>query len=824
MRKYKLLTMGLALTMVLSSFCACSSDTSDETSESDDLIEVEGVEETEEKTEQKVELTTDSLGDFCQIEDVWDFNNSKYQIFSNDSSGLAVPCCFDDYYIYVASLEELDADFNGNYVMKVIDRYTFQTISTVEIGDFSTIEGVFSLFMFNGYPYLYAIDYMTSSPILYKITDPYTLEEDVELLDSIRGPYREFDDSTVEFEARKILRKVFDYQDGVVLLFTDTTYENLDEDYSLVFLSNDGKVNRIDLEDTEAVEPDYIEQRDYYISAFTYGEKYLVVKAGYKYKVFDVTTFEEVEVSIPYEVLMSYNISSGKGGNYYVNTLEGFFETNPDTGIMDQLIDYNLVVGDTSILNDSRFLYEDSSGYYFLCTTREAQVQSQIVTTRLFRISPCVNPYGGKVVLDLASAESDADLVRAVKSYNDHSDKYFIRYHICDGSVPTTSKQLHFDGGDYYTLENGNAGYEKYTYSKAKSEQQKMKYINSLDDIDILYGFGCNEAFDSENYCLDLSSIVPDDDSKYYMNIINANKKSDGSLYSVPLVFDFSSLTYFSYEGNYEVDDLFNADGGITFESYEEMIDKYAGNYDPIGSVALPYELFRVLFENEADRFVNLESSEQNFDADAFKKLVSFTKDHADSNRYAMYDAMPFGDLIIDYVHNCSIEDEYIYTSYDDDETIVALMIKHKAIPSIDGRGYAADIRKCVSVSSKTDDFDGASEFVLYLLDSYQQSGYTFTGYSVSRERNDELQKHIISIEQSGDCFDGDDFKVNVEEALASMDSVIGKIDRITFKDDIVTYSYMSQLLKYYEGNINEDTLVSNVEQALETTVADLDK
>ena len=54
------------------------------------------------------------------------------------------------------------------------------------------------------------------------------------------------------------------------------------------------------------------------------------------------------------------------------------------------------------------------------------------------------------------------------------------------------------------------------------------------------------------------------------MNIINANKKSDGSLYSVPLVFDFSSLTYFSYEGNYEVDDLFNADGGITINCDNE--------------------------------------------------------------------------------------------------------------------------------------------------------------------------------------------------------------------------------------------------------------
>ena len=820
MRKYKLFTMGLALTVALTSFCACSSNVSEETS-SEELIEVKGVEETEaEEIVPETHITTDSIGSFSRIDELWSTVGTPYSVVRNDASGYTSPCCFDDRYIYVLSAKEAETEdyFYNEYFVNVIDKNTFEEVTMIEIIGESVDFVECTLFSYNGTAYIYSFDYNDMTPRLMKIdADKFTLEADTVLLDQILGTAEESaEDESDDFSFS--LRKVFNLNGGVIFLFDDDNFGELNGTYSIVYLKADGTVVRNDQTSAQLF---FTDSSDYYISTFMYGEKNLVLRSGQYCKVYDIDTMKETTLSVPYEVLMSYNISAGDNGTYYTNTLEGFFETNPDTDITDKLIDYSLVAGDTSILRDSRFLYADSTGYYFLCSTISSDdyVYDNLISTRLLRISPCENPYSGKQVIDLASAVGDPELIRTIKAYNDSSEDYFIRFHICDGSIPTTYKQLHFDDGDFYTIGDDGASFEQYICNKAKSEKQKFKYLKSSPDIDILYGFGLNEGFNSGEICMDLAPYIPDDDSKYYMNIINAKKNENGELYVVPLVFGFNSLGYYSKE-DADVSSYFNSQGGISLGDYTDLVDKYSPNYDPMGVTASNCEIFEQIFDNEADKFIDMASDTQSFDKDVFMQLVDFADLHKETDGAAeFYNEDLTEDVVIDYLHNTSLLDNLVYVWNGEDSDMER--VSYKAIPSTDGRGIAATMEQCISVKADTSDKEGSVDFVLYMLDNYSQAEALKDGYNVNRNTNAELQKQTIAHLDSMGCFE-DGPEINVQDELNYVESTISNITRFEFRDAIVTYSYLPSLMEYYSGNTNEETFVLNIEKALANAVDEI--
>lgn len=807
MRKLRVISALLVCIMALTSFAACNKSAETNSNTGEESIAV-GVKETAEpEVTPKPKKLAAELGDFYALQTALSMDYNPFFSPGYDSGANYVPCFVYDGKIYkTARYGGRDYDYLYYDSIEIYDCQTLALLTSIPVGSDNTCMDI-DFFSYNGKVYVYVYNDYEYTNAIYYITEDYVLEEDAELGTELLGSsYGKIDFS----QPYRVLTNAYEYQNGTVIVVADEQFDdNMVTD--LFFLSNDGTINSISF-------ANFCDFYDYIVSGFSYGSNLFVIRSSYKYRVVDITNFTEVNTAIPYDVLTSHNIMSGKKGHYYVNTLEGFYDIDPDNNEVNKLIDYNCVLGNTAVLYDSRFLFENNGDYYFFCCLYPEGVNEYTdsfkIETKIFRITPCENPYQDKIVLDLATDKSDPELITAIKSYNDSGTDYFVSFHIYDGTIPDC-KIIKNESSDRYEAFN-EVSYEKYAYNNAMKEKIKLAFLGENSDIDLVYGFGLNEAFNTDKLLMDLSPYIANDgsftDANYYMNIINAKKNADGNLYVMPIAFEINAL---SCPSNVESSftESITADNGILVTDYEKAIKGTDYVFDPMASYASPFESLNELVSNESEKIVDITNGEDVFDEALFKNFVEFSEYHSSPDVESALYAFNENLLAVDYTKNSSAFDMICFREVDEDtgdyETIA---INYYGIPSSDGRGIAADMLNCISVKNTTDEPDASFGFVKYVMENMKVNSYSGDGYMVNKANNVSIQGAKLE-----DIADTPYFMISVDTELAmkSMDNLISSIDRFRFRDDIITFAYVEPFLRYLQGDISREEMVQEAKGAV---------
>ena len=798
--------------MALTSFVACNKSANSESNSNtgEESIAV-GVKETDapEVTPKPKKLGAE-LGNFYALQTALSMDYNPYFGVDYDAGAGYVPCFVYGGRIYKgARYGGRDYDYLYFDSIEIYDCETLTLLESIPMGsDYTTMDIKFFAYKGNVYVYMYN-DYDYTNGI-YCITENYTLEEDAELGAAILGDSYGLIDYAQPY---RYISKIFEYQNGTVITVGNEEYTEESMVTDLVFLENTGSINTVSL-------TNFCDYYDSIVSGFTYGSSLFVVRTNYKYRVIDITNYSEVNTAIPYDVLTSHNIISGKNGHYYVNTLEGFYDIDPDNNEVYKLIDYNCVLGNTSVLYDSRFLFEKNGDYYFFsCLYPEGVNEysdSYRIETKIFRVTPCENPYQDKIVLDLATDKSDPELFAAIKAYNDSGTDYFVNVHIYDGTIPDC-KIIKNESSDRYEAFN-DISYEKYAYNNAMKEKIKLAFLDENSDIDLVYGFGLNEAFNTDKLLMDLSPFIENDgsftDANYYMNIIDAKKNDSGNLYVMPIAIEINALSCPS-----NVDNVFTsnvtADNGILVTDYEKVLKSSGYVFDPMASFASPFESLNELVSNESDKVVDLTNGTDVFDESLFSSFVEFSEYHSRSDVETALYIYEENNLSVDYTKNSSAFDMICFRSPEEDTEAVdyeTIAINYYGIPSSDGRGIAADMLNCISIKNTTDEPDASFGVVKYLMENMKVNSYSGEGYMVNKANNMSIQGGKLDAIASTPFLM---FDVDTDLAVKNMDILLSGIDRFRFRDDIITFAYVEPFLRYLQGDVSKDEMIQEAKEAV---------
>lgn len=795
--------------MALTSFAACNKSSESNSNTGEESIAV-GVKETEapEVTPKPKKLGSE-LGDFYALQTALSMDYNPYFYGAYDAGANYVPCFVYDGKIYKgARYGGRDYDYLYYDSIEIYDCETLTLLADIPMGNENTTME-FRFFAFEGKVYVYMHDDYDNYNSLYYITEDYGIEEDAELGTEIMAESYGQIDYTQPYRS---LSNVYEYQNGTVIVLSDEDFSGDTPLTELIFLDNDGSVNTVNINN-------FCDYYDNIISGFSYGNNLFVIRSSYKYRVIDITTFSEVNTAIPYDVLTSHNIMSGKNGDYYVNTLEGFYEIDPDNNEVNKLIDYNCVLGNTSVLYDSRFLFEKNGEYYFFsCLYPEGVNEfsdSFRIETKIFRVTPCENPYKDKIVLDLATDKSDPELITAIKSYNDSGTDYFVSFHIYDGTIPDC-KIIKNESADRYEAFNQNS-YEKYAYNNAMKEKIKLAFLDENSDIDLVYGFGLNEAFNTDKLLMDLSPYIENDgsftDANYYMNIIDAKKTDSGNLYVMPIAFEINALSCPSNVENAFTSSV-TPDNGILVTDYEKVLKNSDYLFDPMASFASPFESLNELVSNESEKIVDLTNGSDVFDESLFSNFVEFSEYHSTSDVESALYMINENLLTVDYTENSSAFDMICFrtSDVDDSDNYLTIPVNYYGIPSSDGRGIAADMLNCISVKNTTDEPDASFGVVKYLMENMKVNTYSGEGYMVNKANNLSIQgAQLEAVSDTPYTF----VVVDTELALKNMDALITGIDRFRFRDDIITFAYVEPFLRYMQGDVSKDEMIQEAKGAV---------
>ncbi len=812
MRKLRVISALLVCIMALTSFAACnkSAKSKSDSNTGEESIAV-GVKETDapEVTPKPQKLAAE-LGDFYALQTALSMDYNPYFGVDYDAGASYVPCFVYDGKIYKgARYGGRDYDYLYYDAVEIYDCETLAQLAYIPVGNDNTTMDI-EFFAYNGKVYVYMYNDYDCTNVLYYITDDYVLEEDAQLGTAILDSSYGYIDYSKPY---RFIYKTYEYQNGTLIVAGKEEYTEDGLTADLFFLDKDGSIHTVSLSN-------FCEQFDSIISGFTYGSDLFVIRSTYKYRVIDITNYTEVNTAIPYDVLTSHNIISGKNGHYYVNTLEGFYDIDPDNNEVNKLIDYNCVLGNTSVLYDSRFLFEKNGDYYFFsCLYPEGVNEysdSYRIETKIFRVTPCENPYQDKIVLDLATDKSDPELFAAIKAYNDSGTDYFVNVHIYDGTIPDC-KIIKNESSDRYEAFN-DISYEKYAYNNAMKEKIKLAFLDENSDIDLVYGFGLNEAFNTDKLLMDLSPFIENDgsftDANYYMNIIDAKKNDSGNLYVMPIAIEINALSCPS-----NVDNAFTknvtADNGILVTDYEKVLKSSEYLFDPMACYASPFEALNELVSNESDKIVDLTNGTDVFDESLFSSFVEFSEYHSTADVETALYIYNDNNLAVDYTKNTSAFDMICFrtTEGDTDATdYETIAVNYYGIPSSDGRGIAADMLNCISIKNTTDEPDASFGVVKYLMENMKVNSYSGEGYMVNKANNMSIQGGKLDAIAATPVLIID---VDTDLAIKNMDILLSGIDRFRFRDDIITFAYVEPFLRYLQGDVSKDEMIQEAKEAV---------
>lgn len=339
-----------------------------------------------------------------------------------------------------------------------------------------------------------------------------------------------------------------------------------------------------------------------------------------------------------------------------------------------------------------------------------------------------------KKVLVLGCAYTDWDVRRQVVKFNKESDEY--RIQVKDYSIYNTEED----------------------YTQAYTQLNMDIVSGRVPDILVLNSSLPVESYLAKGLFEDLYPYIdadPDMERSDLVEEVMETFSSDGKLYQ--LVPTFMVMTVAGKTSNV------GTENGWTLDELNALMESKGEGVESFSDTIRDTMLSSCL-QMASDQFINWETGECSFDSDGFVKLLEFLKQfpeeydesrYEDENYWQNYDSMYREDralLSITYLNTFSTYNRLEKGTFGEEITLVGF-------PADNKKGSALDYNLNFAISSKSDNKDGAWQFLKYFL-SYEYQKDTY-GFPTNKERYEELKQEAM---QKPYYYDENNKKIEYDE------------------------------------------------------------
>lgn len=424
------------------------------------------------------------------------------------------------------------------------------------------------------------------------------------------------------------------------------------------------------------------------------------------------------------------------------------------------------------------------------------------------------NPNEGKKVIKVANLNTNLSYNEAegIRVFNETNTENF-------------AKIVTYDVDDYMDSKvTGNSEEDS-----IKEGQGKAKLANTLavelmsgDGPDIILGAADYAELFNEEYLDDLTTYIGGknglDTSNYFTNILEASKE-DGKLFYMPNTFVFSGIV--CDKTNLPSDAV-----GFTLDQYKTFVSDVCNGEDPYTTNSTRLEFFEECLSNCHESMIK--DGKASFDQQEFRDLATFFKDsipeHVESNSEEDYYGLN-GNGKNAYVATIgSLSTLAVYSRFGENTKVVGL-------PSTDGRGPSVYISDSVSIAAKSENKDGAWEFVKTM------SSDEVLKYAEANPLNKEALDEKL---QEADKFNTDYYNLMSEASetpisdedlpmyglykpdsglIESYKASIENVSTITTCDNEIMSIVIEEIQPFFEGQKDLDSVIEIINNRAQTVL-----
>ena len=430
-------------------------------------------------------------------------------------------------------------------------------------------------------------------------------------------------------------------------------------------------------------------------------------------------------------------------------------------------------VFDTQHCNMNKYYYDNGLGAFYVDDERVLMING-LMTHEIGTLAGVAeftrldsNPYEGRQLLTAGALGRYMlpEECQMVYDYNDSQEDVFI---IVDDSYEFSSE-------DYYN------NYGTYVENSAAITNQLAIDLMSGDGPDIILDAYEFHELNNEYYLVDLLPYLTDigvfTDERYYTNVFDKAKDSEGHIYQLPTVIVMTGLTCPVYS---EADPI-----GFTFDEYREFVSNHCNGLDPLSCNSSRIDYFVTLFNSMDDMFIV--DGVVDLDNDAFRELAEFAMNAPEDGYNPDYFFEHYSpDYYYDYA-TYFVASEGLGLNYGSEPML-------RGLPSYDGRGPQISCVNSIGISVSCNNVDAAVNFILYTLSDDVQNMWGMN--SVDRE----IVRNSVY-----DLVD----RINVENEIRQIQEPMERLTTHTYEEADISTDRYSYMVDNASGIVSSDTAIS---------------
>ncbi|MCQ2515836.1 MAG: extracellular solute-binding protein [Saccharofermentans sp.] len=417
------------------------------------------------------------------------------------------------------------------------------------------------------------------------------------------------------------------------------------------------------------------------------------------------------------------------------------------------------------------------------------------------------NPNAGKSILKLASLGSyNYSICDSMCRFNESNPDYFIQI----DTRYVIDKFFESNNGEDYTIRSERA-------QQALGNQLTVDLIAGVGP-DIIVDGASYSQLNNADYLLDLSDYVAGlDSSSYFTNIID-EARTDGQIFQLPVTYYVEGIVT-------DAANVTPGQVGFTYDEYLEFINTVCNGRDAVGSSSQTD--FFLLGLTLMPDLMTVDGS-VNYNNDAFISLAEFTRDH-------IYNAIETGEE--DYIeeepaaHLQHINDMFSYLNsimgYANERALLGL-------PTYDGRGPLVSSFNSVGVVANLSSNDQAAclEYVSFLIDDdtqYQlgieagipinRNAFTAVGEDFVDMYNTNLEMSLANMSEAQIRANGKNPNPLDYSTIAEFENLITTTGTWVTTDGAINAIIREEIPAYFEGQKTLEQIIEVLENRIHTMV-----
>lgn len=479
----------------------------------------------------------------------------------------------------------------------------------------------------------------------------------------------------------------------------------------------------------------------------------------------------------------SYNYSyyAGVGFDLLLTDSVALFGYNiGDEGLTEVM---NFVDSDMSATSISNITGKDISEFYGSYYSFDGESEYAKFT----KVAP--EDVQDKQVLSLACIYIDYDVRKQVVNFNKTNDKYRITIE---------------DYSSYNTETDYNQAQTKLNTDIISGKIPDILLVNSSLPVESYISKGLFEDFNT--YLEKDEDISREDLMENVLEVFS----TDGKLYQI--------VPYYSVMSIVGKSSIVGTEPGWTLDELEAvMANQPEGTYsffDTIRETVLRYSIVM-----GSEQFIDWDNGECSFNTEGFTKLLEFIKQFPEEYDQSLYENDEFWSMYDSmYRENKAILNIVNFSSFGDynrtEKATFGEEINAIGFPAENRKGSAIDYSLNFAMSSKSENKEGAWEFIKYFL-SYDYQKESAYGFPINKQRFEELKKEAQEPpyyidEETGEKVETEniywigDQEITIPpmtaEEVQKVEDFILSIDQKVVYDENLINIIMEETASYFDG------------------------